>query len=77
MLVGTDRVLLCARLDFDDAVTAGELERVCVRLDAELRAEFTDLDEIFLEPVPRTDPELRARVRARYGAPPPTASGIG
>ncbi|HZZ49423.1 MAG TPA: cation diffusion facilitator family transporter [Pseudonocardia sp.] len=77
MLVGTDRVLLCARLDFDDAVTVGELERVCVRLDAELRAEFTDLDEIFLEPVPRTDPELRARVRARYGAPPPTASGIG
>ena len=25
------------------------------------------LDEVFLEPVPRTDPELRARVKARYG----------
>lgn len=77
MLVGTDRVLLCARLDFVDTVTAGELEQVCVRLDTELREEFPDLDEIFLEPVPRTDPELRARVRARYGAPPPAATGIG
>jgi len=34
---------------------------------AKLRAEFSDLDEIFLEPVPRNDPDLRARVRARYG----------
>lgn len=67
MLTGTDRVLVCARLDFDDAVTTAELERACVRIDAELRAEFDDLDEIFLEPVPRSDPDMRARVRARYG----------
>jgi cation diffusion facilitator family transporter len=70
MLTGTDRVLVCARLDFTDAVTAGDLERACVRIDAELRHEFPDLDEIFLEPVPRSDPEMRARVRARYGGPP-------
>jgi hypothetical protein len=25
------------------------------------------LDEVFLEPVPRNDPELRARIFARYG----------
>ncbi|KAA2248431.1 cation transporter [Solihabitans fulvus] len=67
MLTGTDSVLLCARLDFDDALGAADLERACVRIDGELRAEFTDLDEIFLEPVPRNDPELRARVLARYG----------
>jgi hypothetical protein len=36
-------------------------------LAGELRERFTDLDEIFLEPVPRADPELRARVLARYG----------
>jgi cation diffusion facilitator family transporter len=77
MLTGTDRVLVCARLDFVDTVTAGELEHVCVRLDSELRAQFPDLDEIFLEPVPRTDPELRARVRARYGAPPAATKGTG
>ncbi|WP_433266584.1 cation diffusion facilitator family transporter [Actinosynnema sp. CS-041913] len=67
MAVGTDRVLLCARLDFDDALSAGDLERACVRIDADLRARWPDLDEVFLEPVPRTDPELRSRVLARYG----------
>ncbi|GLZ33194.1 cation diffusion facilitator transporter [Lentzea sp. NBRC 105346] len=67
MLIGTDRVLLCARLDFDDSLTAAQLEEVCVRLDGELRAEFGDLDEIFLEPVPRNNPELRQRVLDRYG----------
>jgi divalent metal cation (Fe/Co/Zn/Cd) transporter len=67
MLIGTDRVLLCARLDFDDSLTAHQLEDACVRISAELHAEFPDLDEIFLEPVPRTDPELRRRVLERYG----------
>jgi cation diffusion facilitator family transporter len=67
MLTGTDRVLVCARLDFVDSVTTADLERACVRIDGELRAEFSDLDEIFLEPVPRNDPDLQARVRARYG----------
>ncbi|MCP3799269.1 cation diffusion facilitator family transporter [Allokutzneria sp. A3M-2-11 16] len=67
MLTGTDQVLLCARVDFVDSLTAAELERACVRIDAELRAGISELDEIFLEPVPRTDPELRARVLARYG----------
>ena len=67
MLIGTDRVLLCARLDFNDALTAFELENACVRISAELRSTFPDLDEIFLEPVPRTDPDLRRRVLDRYG----------
>ncbi|QFZ23806.1 cation diffusion facilitator family transporter [Saccharothrix syringae] len=67
MAVGTDRVLLCARLDFDDSLGAAELERACVRIDAALREAHPELDEVFLEPVPRTDPELRARVLARYG----------
>lgn len=67
MTVGTDNVLLCARLDFDDALGAADLERACVRIDGELREEFHELDEIFLEPVPRNDPNLRAKVLARYG----------
>jgi len=67
MLTGTDRVLLCARLDFDDALGAADLERACVRIAAELTGEFPSLDEIFLEPVPREDQDLRARVLARYG----------
>jgi cation diffusion facilitator family transporter len=67
MTTGTDSVLLCARLDFDDALGAADLERACVRIDNELRAEFHKLNEIFLEPVPRNDPDLRAKVLARYG----------
>ncbi|HEY9414497.1 MAG TPA: cation diffusion facilitator family transporter [Pseudonocardia sp.] len=68
MLTGTDRVLVCARLDFVDEFTVVDLERACLRIDVELRELYPDLDEIFLEPVPRTDPDLRERVRARYGA---------
>jgi cation diffusion facilitator family transporter len=67
MLTGTDRVLLCAKLDFADELTAAQLEHACVRIDSDLRDAFPDLDEIFLEPVPRNDPQLRARVLARYG----------
>lgn len=67
MLTGTDQVLLGARLDFDDRSTSDEIEKACVRMDEELRGTFPDLDEIFLTPVPRGDPDLRARVRARYG----------
>lgn len=69
MVTGTDQVLLCARLDFAENLTSTDLELACVRLATELREQFPDLDEIFLEPVPRTDPELRARVLARYGTP--------
>ncbi len=67
MMLGTDQVLLCARLDFDDALGAADLERACVEIDADLRAHFTDLTEIFLEPVPRNDPTMRERVLSRYG----------
>lgn len=47
---------------------SGGGESTCVRIDGALRHEFTDLDEIFIEPVPRTDPALRARVVNRYGS---------
>jgi cation diffusion facilitator family transporter len=68
MVTGTDKILLCARLDFADNLTSGDLEHACVRIAGELTDRFNDLDEIFLEPVPRSDPNLRARVLARYGS---------
>lgn len=68
MLTGTDRILLCARVDFADSLSAYQLERACVRIHGELRTEFTDLDEIFIEPVPRGDPALHERVVNRYGS---------
>lgn len=68
MLTGTDKVLLCARVDFTDGLSADEVEHACVRIDDELRREFSDLDEIFLEPVPRSDARLQARGINRYGS---------
>ncbi|GLZ42965.1 cation diffusion facilitator family transporter [Actinokineospora sp. NBRC 105648] len=70
MLTGTDSVLVCARVDFDDTLTAGELEHVCVRLAGDLQAKYGDVTEVFIEPVPRSDEDLRAAVLARYGETP-------
>lgn len=70
MVTGTDRILLCARIDFVDGLSSGDLEHACVRIAGDLAERVPDLDEIFLEPVPREDPDLRARVLARYGARP-------
>jgi cation diffusion facilitator family transporter len=67
MLMGTDQVLVCARVDFDDALGAADVERACVRIATELTEGFHDVTEVFIEPVPRTDPNLRAAVLERYG----------
>src|SRR5215469_3132062 len=67
MLTGADRVLVCTRVDFADGFTTSEVEKACVRIDRTLRERFSDLDEIFIQPAPRWDPQVRARVRARYG----------
>ncbi len=29
--------------------------------------EFNDIDQVFIEPVPRNDPDVRAAVLKRYG----------
>lgn len=67
MRVGTDRVLLCARVDFVDTTSGGDLEAACLRIDTELREEWPVLFEIFVQPASRRDPELRQRVEERYG----------
>ncbi|MFI9383432.1 cation diffusion facilitator family transporter [Kutzneria sp. NPDC052558] len=67
MLTGTDRVLVCARVDFVDSYTAGDLEKACMRIEGGLRERCRDIDEVFVQPVPRSDPQLRERVLRRYG----------
>lgn len=67
MLLGTDQILVCARVDFDDSLGAADVERACVRLASELHETYSDVAEVFIEPVPRTDSDLRAAVLARYG----------
>jgi cation diffusion facilitator family transporter len=67
MMIGTDQVLLCARLDFDDSLDAASLERACADIDADMHERFPDLQEVFVEPVPRSDRRIRERVLERYG----------
>jgi cation diffusion facilitator family transporter len=65
--IGTDRVLVCARIDIVDGPTSAQVEQQTVLMDRELREAFPDVVEVFLQVVPRNDPELRQRVRDRYG----------
>jgi cation diffusion facilitator family transporter len=67
MLTGVDSVLLCARVDFVDAVSVADLEHACIRLDEQLRREFEVLGEVFIQPASREDDTLRRRVQSRYG----------
>jgi cation diffusion facilitator family transporter len=67
MLVGPDTVLLCARVDFVDSLSAAHLEQACVGLDNRLRDEFPMLGEVFIQPASRADTALRRRVEDRYG----------
>ncbi len=67
MLVGSDSVLLCLRVDFVDSFTAADLENACIRLDGQLREKFDILGEVFIQPASRADKALRQRVEDRYG----------
>ena len=67
MMIGTDQILLCARLDFDDALDAASLERACAGIDADLRERFPDSRRSSSSRCPRTDPAIRERVLERYG----------
>ena len=65
--IGTDQVLVCARLDYSDDLDAAQVEASTVSMNRALREEFADVVEVFLEPVPRQDEQLRETVRQRYG----------
>ncbi len=65
--IGTDRLLLCARVDFVDSLDGSGVEHAALAMDREMRERFNDVVEVFIEPVPRSDPELRQTVRDRYG----------
>jgi len=67
LTLGTDQVLVCARLDLDDDLSGAEVERAMVRIAAGLEETFLEVVEVFLEPVPRQDEVVRERVRTRYG----------
>jgi len=68
MMIGTGRLLVCARVDFIDSLSATEAERACVRFHGVLAEHFPDVKTVFIEPVPRGDHELQRQIRARNDA---------
>jgi cation diffusion facilitator family transporter len=50
MQLGPDSVLVAARVDFVDTLTAGDLERVCTEIEDEMRRRMPSLTQVFLDP---------------------------
>jgi cation diffusion facilitator family transporter len=69
MLIGTGKVLLCARLDYRDDLSATDAERVSVRLHGVLASRFEEIEDMFLEAVPGGDATLRSEARQRTAEP--------
>jgi cation diffusion facilitator family transporter len=65
MMIGTGKVLLCARLDYLPALSADEAEQASVRIHTELADRFPDIEDIFIEPVPRDNQALRGQADSR------------
>jgi divalent metal cation (Fe/Co/Zn/Cd) transporter len=73
MTLGTDQILLCARLDFDDALDAASLERACAAIDADLRTASRTSRSLRRTGAPHGQGDPRAGAE-RYGQAGPTAS---
>jgi len=68
MMMGTGRVLVCARVDFVDELSASDAERACMRIHKVLDGRFDEIDDVFIEPVPHDDPHMVAEAeRTRAG----------
>jgi cation diffusion facilitator family transporter len=67
MHLGPETVLVAARIDLGDELTAGTVEDFSGRMDAELTAAWPEIKQVFLDPT-RGDAELAARTRAHFEA---------
>ncbi len=50
--LGPESLLVAARLDLEDGISAGEVERVSSRIERELRAAVPEVDQVFLDATP-------------------------
>jgi hypothetical protein len=67
MHLGPETVLVAARIDFGEELTASNVEDFSGRMDAELTGAWPVIKQVFLDPT-RADPELAARTRAHFHA---------
>lgn len=49
MHFGPNEVLVALSLDFDDALPAGEVERIVTRIEQKLRAAYPEIGQVFIE----------------------------
>ncbi|MFF6897961.1 cation diffusion facilitator family transporter [Streptomyces hydrogenans] len=52
LIQGPGEVLIAAKVDFRDVVTAAEVERACEQAEARLRARFPSVRRVYLDPTP-------------------------
>lgn len=65
MMMGTGRVLICARLDYRDELGSADVERVSLDLHDRIEQRFGNVEDIFLEAAPHYDRELREQAAQR------------
>jgi cation diffusion facilitator family transporter len=64
MYVGPEALLVAARVDLADGLTAAEIEELANELDQELRDAVPAVSEVFLDPTPRWSRTVRATASA-------------
>jgi cation diffusion facilitator family transporter len=52
MYLGPESLLVAARLDLADGISAAEVEELCDRLEGQLRSAVPDVDQVFLDATP-------------------------
>ena len=65
MHLGPETVLIAARIDIGDELSASNVEDFSSRMDAELTGAWPVIQQVFLDPT-RADAELAARTRAHF-----------
>ena len=66
MQLGPAAVLVAARVQFDETLTAGELTNICTEIEHEMRERVPELKQVFLDPS-RASEQDRVRSRERLG----------
>ncbi|WP_051804307.1 cation diffusion facilitator family transporter [Streptomyces griseus] len=56
LIQGPGEVLIAAKVDFRDVVTAAEVERACEQAETRLRARFPSVRRVYLDPTPAPAP---------------------
>ncbi len=60
VVIGPGRLLVAAKVHFDDAYSAADIERAADEAERRLRSTFPGVRDVFLDPTPSADKRIRA-----------------